>query len=44
MKIIMEHWWNYIDRAKRKFLNRNLPQCHFICQTGPGWNPGHKSV
>jgi len=27
--MIMEHWWNEIDREELKCLDKNLIQCHF---------------
>jgi hypothetical protein len=26
----MEHGWNEIDSGKPKYLEKNLPQCHFV--------------
>ena len=26
----MEQWWNGTDWGKRKFSERNLPQCYFV--------------
>ena len=26
----MEHWWNYSDTGKPKYLKENLSQCHFV--------------
>jgi hypothetical protein len=26
----MEQWWNDTDRGKRKCLEKNLTQCHFV--------------
>jgi hypothetical protein len=28
--LVMEHWWNEIDRGKLKYLGKNLSQCHFV--------------
>jgi hypothetical protein len=28
--LIMEHWWNEIDRGKPKYSGKNLSQCHFV--------------
>jgi hypothetical protein len=27
MKVIMEHWWNDIDRGKPNYWEKNLSQC-----------------
>jgi hypothetical protein len=27
--ILMEHWWNEIDRGIPKYSEKNLPQYHF---------------
>jgi hypothetical protein len=35
MKMSMEHWWNYTDKAKRKYLSRKLSQCQFVRQNDP---------
>ena len=30
MKTCMEHWWNYTDKEKLKYPEKELSQCHFI--------------
>ena len=30
IKVSMEHWWNGIDKGKRKDPERNLSQCHIV--------------
>jgi hypothetical protein len=27
--VVMEHWWNEIERGKPKNTGKNLSQCHF---------------
>jgi hypothetical protein len=40
--MIMEHWWNDIDRGKPKYSEKFLPKCHFsttnLACAGPGSN------
>jgi len=28
----MDHWWNDTERGKLKYLEKNLPQSHFLHQ------------
>jgi hypothetical protein len=28
--IVMEHWWNEIDKGKPKYSGKNLSQCLFV--------------
>jgi len=28
--MMMEHWWNDIDRGKPKYWEENLFQCHIV--------------
>ena len=28
--LVMEHWWNEIDRGKPKYSGKNLSQCHSV--------------
>ena len=30
MKMCVEHWWNYNDRGKPNYLDRDLSQVHFV--------------
>jgi hypothetical protein len=39
MKMSVELWWNYTEKAKWKYLSRNLSQSQFVRQNDPGWNP-----
>jgi hypothetical protein len=44
----MEHWWNYPDRGKLKYWEKNLSQCHFVhhinpASTGLGFKLGLQS-
>jgi hypothetical protein len=42
--LVMEHWWDEIDRGKPKYSEKNLSQCHFVRHKshtdGPGIEPG----
>jgi len=26
----MEHWWNYINKGKQKYVEKNLSHCHIV--------------
>jgi hypothetical protein len=42
--LVMEHWWNEIDRGKPKYSEKNLSQCHSVRHKShmdcPGIEPG----
>jgi hypothetical protein len=31
MKMSVGHWWNYTDKGKLNYSEKNLFQCHFVC-------------
>jgi hypothetical protein len=43
--MIMHHFWNNTDRAKPKYWDRNLSQCHLVHhKSHVDWSGiGHKS-
>jgi hypothetical protein len=40
----MEHWWNDTNRAKARYLERNLSQCHFARYESHMERNGHKYI
>jgi hypothetical protein len=32
-RVSKEQWWSVTERGKQKYLEKNLPQCHFALST-----------